>query len=356
MGTCICQRIFVPIKSVSSPLDKAGLALQCAAWRVLAVLSKEQGVKNRKESFESSFGLLMKIRRSIDLGPEHLFQDPHLRSRIRMLAARPSEFRSILLCGPSSTGKRAFAVLVWNSAKDIKRPFVQARSSYIQSEASLKRLFDIAEGGDLFLGEIADLSPSLRNALRRLSSERTQVRLMASTKTPAQDSLSDPLFSVILSIAPLRSRKDDIRSIVAHMLRRRGMVCSPQAMEVFLQREWKGEIPELAECIFKSYCFAKKRGRLHITVEDLAWSLKCSHIDLLHFESLLQPSVQNSLVKKGLKEFLRDVEAILIFIGLADSKGCTSTLARELQIPLTTLLGRKNYLRSRLKDLEEMMN
>ncbi len=145
--------------------------------------------------------------------------------------------------------------------------------------------------------------------------------------------------------------------IVSTLLARHGaMTCSLAAMEVFLSSEWHEEFPQLSDCIFKSSWFARGDNRTCITKEDALGSLAAQHVDLWFIQSLMSPVVRYNLARKGLRTFLRDLEAVMIATGLAENHGNLSQLAKHYQLPINTLVSRCKGLKDHLQALQEIMD
>ena len=182
---------------------------------------------------------------------------------------------TVLIRGDRGTGKEmvATALLSGSSRKD--KPYIAVNCAAMPSEIFESELFghekgsftgayqsregkfEYADGGTMFLDEIADmplhLQPKLLRAIeygtfQRVGSNETlgvDVRLMAATsrdlKTLADEGsfryeLYDRLNVVALDIPPLRERRDDIPLLVRHFLDGRQEI-DDGAMECFYAYE-----------------------------------------------------------------------------------------------------------------------
>jgi transcriptional regulator with PAS, ATPase and Fis domain len=69
----------------------------------------------------------------------------------------------------------------------------------------------------------------------------------------------------------------------------------------------------------------------------------------------MSSSLLKKLSERGLKFFLRDIEAMTLALGLAENEGNLSKLARDLQVPITTLVGRCKVLKEKISEFQGMM-
>ena len=227
---------------------------------------------------------------------------------------------NVLICGESGTGKELVARAIhYNSARSAL-PFVAVNCSAVpetllESElfghikgsftgaiSNKAGLFEVANGGTIFLDEIGDTTPTIQVKLLRVIQEREfrrvggaqdikgDVRIVAATNKDLEKGVADGSFRedlyyrldvIPIRLPPLRLRSGDIPLLVAHFLTRFSKesgkpvpTLSPEAMQVLLGHEWRGNVRELENLIERVVAFstggtvteADMRGWLHRTV------------------------------------------------------------------------------------------
>ncbi len=201
----------------------------------------------------------------------------------------------VLIGGENGTGKElvARAIHLWSARAN--RPFVTVNcaaspETLIESElfghekgsftgaTSMKRgQFEQADGGTLFLDEIADMSLNTQAKVLRVLQEqqftrvggtkllKVDVRVLAASnkdllKAIEKNAFREDLFYrlnvVPIIVPPLRERRDDIPLLVRHFMKvhaeeqgLRMKEVSPEAMAVFQEYDWPGNIRELRNLI-----------------------------------------------------------------------------------------------------------
>ena len=168
------------------------------------------------------------------------------------------------------------------------------RGSFSGAVADTSGLFRAADGGTVFLDEVAELPLALQVKLLRVLQER-QVRPVGSTKTfpfdtrlvaatnrPLEDAVRQGLFRadlyyrlnvVRVVLPPLRERREDIPALVSHVLRdlnerfgRRVRGVSEEAMEALLAYDFPGNVRELEHLLERALALG---ARDEIGPEDL---------------------------------------------------------------------------------------
>ncbi len=209
---------------------------------------------------------------------------------------------SVLIQGESGTGKELIALAIHNNSARRDKPFIRAdcatyAEGVLESElfghekgaftnAIRERMgrFELANGGTIFLDEIGDISPQTQLKLLRVLQDKTfervggsrpitvDVRIIAATNKNLEEATRKGTFRqdlyyrinvVPIYLPPLRERREDIPDLAYHFIRKlSGKVSnrikriSPEAMELLINYEWRGNIRELEHTIERAMVFA----------------------------------------------------------------------------------------------------
>jgi DNA-binding NtrC family response regulator len=208
-------------------------------------------------------------------------------------AVAPTDM-SVLIQGESGTGKELIASELHQSSVRKQRNFValdcctlqeklfeselfgHERGSFTGAHQQKKGLIEGAEGGTLFLDEIGEIEAPIQAKLlrvletgqfRRLGGTKdlkADVRILAATNRNLEQmsktgefrlDLYYRLSTFVLSIPPLRERRDDIPSLVKHFIqnhsfsRRINKSVTKTAINSLVSYEWPGNIRELKNVV-----------------------------------------------------------------------------------------------------------
>jgi len=210
-----------------------------------------------------------------------------------------SEASTVLLQGESGTGKDLFAQAIHYESSRATRPFMpinctalpedlleselmgHEKGAFTDAKAAKKGLFEIADGGTVFLDEIGDMKPGLQAKLLRFIETKTfrrvgghrdiqvDVRIVAATNRDLDRLVREGRFRedlffrlnvVPIRIPPLRERPEDILPIARHFLaefardfRRPVPVLSDLACRRLLAHPWPGNVRELRNAIERAF-------------------------------------------------------------------------------------------------------
>jgi two-component system NtrC family response regulator len=219
---------------------------------------------------------------------------------------------TVLISGGSGTGKELVARAIHANSPRRHRPFVaincgaipenlveselfgHEKGSFTGAHAQRKGRLEIADGGTVFLDEIAELTPAIQVKLLRVLQERQlervggreliplDVRILAATNQDIKratiegkfrEDLYYRLVVVSIEIPPLRERPEDLRALAARFLdrlsteykvrRRRFSADGLTAMHAY---SWPGNVRELENRIRRAVIMAEGR---RITAADL---------------------------------------------------------------------------------------
>lgn len=288
--------------------------------------------------------------------------------KLRDLVSQVAETQStVLVLGETGTGKELVAKAIHQNSLRKNELMVTVNCAalppdLIESElfghekgsftgASERRIgkWELAENGTLFLDEIGELPLSLQAKLLRALQEKeieriggntiikTNVRVIAATNKDLAEEVrqgrfrSDLFFRLNvfpITIPPLRERKQDIRALVAHFLKKhalrsgqKALRISGKVMKTIMAHSWHGNVRELENLIERSILMTSGRviDQVFLSVED----------------QILDSIMVGNRVKT-IDEVVR--EHILQVLKLCDGKvSGPGGAAQMLQIPPTTL-------------------
>jgi two-component system, NtrC family, response regulator AlgB len=252
------------------------------------------------------------LHHSINGLPLLTTRSPQFRSLIETAYAAASSDATILLTGESGTGKNVLARQIheWSSRHD--KPFVVVNCTTLSDQLLESELFghtkgsftgaikdkpgllEAADGGSVFLDEIAELQPSLQSkflrflqdeGFERAGGEQTiqvNARIIAATNRNLREEISATRFRgdlyyrlnvINIRLPPLRERLEDVLPLAEVCLaeaaarnRRCGLRLSDEAREALLAYSWPGNIRELRNLIERAVVLS--RGGL-LRKEDL---------------------------------------------------------------------------------------
>jgi PAS domain S-box-containing protein len=276
----------------------------------------------------------------------------------------------ILITGESGTGKEVLAQAIHNAGDRAAGPFVTVNCAalspslleselfgYIEGAFTGARkggkvgLLEIADGGTIFLDEIAELTREMQGRFLRVLQERTIRRVGDNQETPLdirvitatnrdlsrmaeennfRQDLYYRLWVLNIHIPPLREREIDIRVLAEHLLAQcskktlRRLEFVPEVYESFSKYSWPGNVREL----------------IH-TIEFAAQMADESVIMPRHLPGALNPeSIPDRLQTGKLSELVRGFERMVITGRLkyyGKSTEAKKSIARDLGISKATL-------------------
>jgi transcriptional regulator with GAF, ATPase, and Fis domain len=205
--------------------------------------------------------------------------------------------KPILIQGETGTGKELVARALHACSPIATKPLVtincaalpeslleselfgHERGSFTGAVAAKSGLFEVADGGTLFIDEMGEMPGGLQakllrvledGSMRRVGSvkeRRVNVRLLAATnkdlaKETREGRFREDLYYRInvmcLQLPPLRERVGDIPLLVNHFLGP-GWTISPEAMKVLEQYSWPGNVRQLINAIERAKILADER-------------------------------------------------------------------------------------------------
>jgi DNA-binding NtrC family response regulator len=275
---------------------------------------------------------------------------------------------TVLITGPSGTGKELVANFIYKNSDRRDEPFVTVNcasipDTLIESELfgyekgaftdarSMKQgIVEIANKGTLFLDEVGDISPIVQPKILRFiqSGEFRRVggnavlkadcRILSATNKNLSEEVKEKRFRedllyrlnvITIELPSLRQRKEDVPLLVASFLTSRmktkvSKTISPKAMEVLMGYDWPGNIRELENVIERAAILCRDN-----TIEPQDLSLPTAVMSL--------PSGASGDNKIGMAIPIKEIEHMHIEGVLKAFRGNKSESAKVLGISLKTL-------------------
>lgn len=231
-------------------------------------------------------------------------ESPGMKELFRLINRVGPTDKAILIQGESGTGKELVARAIQQCSRRADRPFVTVncaalpeqlveselfgheKGSFTGATATKPGLFEVADGGTLFVDEIGELPGALQpkllrvledGSLRRVGSHRERrvnVRIIAATNRDMEEEIAAGRFRedlyyrinvMSLVLPPLRERRDDIPLLINHFLEA-GWEIEPDARQALLSYDWPGNVRQLINAIERATIMADDQ---HITLDDL---------------------------------------------------------------------------------------
>jgi DNA-binding NtrC family response regulator len=239
---------------------------------------------------------------------------PAIRRVVQLLEKVAPTDSIVLVCGASGTGKELVARALHSNSPRHDRPLVTINCAALQETLLESELFghekgaftgavlakqglvEVAEGGTLFIDEIAEMAPGLQAKLLRVLENgcyrrvggtqelHADVRVVAATNKTLEEEVKANRFRedlyyrlnvLTIALPLLRERRQDIPELVEHFLSTRQLGptryrIQPEALEVLVQHDWPGNVRELANVLERAQILAEEHL---ITLDDLPESL-----------------------------------------------------------------------------------
>jgi DNA-binding NtrC family response regulator len=255
---------------------------------------------------------------------------------------------TVLIEGESGTGKELTANVIHNNSDRKNGPFIPVNcgaiaESLLESElfghvkgaftgASKNSigLFKAAEGGTIFLDEIAEVSPAVQVSLLRVLQEKKvrpvgdtretdiDVRVIAATNKNLNDAINNHLFRedlyyrlnvISITMPPLREIREDIPLLVNHFIAKHNRhdtasppEVSPEAMAKLMAYHWPGNVRQLENVIQRAFALGATEV---LQVDDLPNEIiqssgKHSRPEVnLNLKALEKRAIQQALQRTG---------------------------------------------------------
>lgn len=305
------------------------------------------------------------LRRAIEqkyTSDDIVSKSKHLREILELLPDIAESDSSVLIEGPSGTGKELVARAIHNLSSRADKPIVVINCAALPDNLLESELFGykagaftdakkdkpgkivMAEGGTLFLDEIGEIPQFLQAKLLRFLQEkeyeplgavgamRADVRIVAATNKDLLVEVNEGRFRgdlyyrlnvINISLPALTERREDIPLLIRHFIRKFNAIkgkdvegVSDEVMNILMEYEYPGNIRELENAIEHAFAMCKE-----------------SYIQRKHLPARFRAADRPSL---GFST-LEDVERHFIQLALERHEANRSKAARELGIDPSTL-------------------
>ncbi len=271
-----------------------------------AILKNRQGnVVGGVETFQD-LSQIEELRK--ELTGRHTFEDiigrsPSMLRLFELLPQLAASSSTVLIEGPSGTGKELFARAIHNLSPRKKKKFVAVNcaalpDSLLESELFGHKAgaftdarrdkpgrFKLADGGTIFLDEIGDISPALQVRLLRVLQERqieplgstqpetVDVRVVAATNRQLKHLVQEGTFRedlfyrirvIHIALPELKERREDIPLLVDHLVAKFNRLqdrdiagVSDETMRQLMTHPFPGNVRELENIIEQAFVLCR---------------------------------------------------------------------------------------------------
>src|SRR5581483_422542 len=284
---------------------------------------------------------------------------------------------TVLILGESGTGKEVAARSLHAASQRRDRPFIPVNCGAIPADllesemfghekgaftgavGSRAGMFQLANGGSIFLDEISEMSPVLQVKLLRVLQDkeirpvgsdrasRVEVRVVAATNKDLAAQVERGLFRedlfyrlevIPIALPPLRERRSDIPLLVRHFLdrhnaKRSGMkvTITEEAMVHLWEYDWPGNVRELENLIERLVILSEDGV---VRTENLPSNIR----SFISEKKIPRPVMTDEGL--DLTNAVEEFENRLIEEALRRTKGNKQAAARLLGLKRTTLVAK----------------
>ena len=302
---------------------------------------------------------------------EFVGDSPALRSVLELIAKVSQTESTVLIQGESGVGKelaaraihrdsprrdRALIVVDCTSLQEFllqSELFGHERGAFTGALARKHGLFEVADGGSVFLDEIGEISLPLQARILRVLDTgtfrrvggvrdvRVDVRVICATNRDLYQMVQEGTFRpdlyyrinvVSFTLPPLRERRSDVPMLAKYFAQnspvtgKRPVTFSPEAMAMLQSYGWPGNIRELHNVIERALILSDGQD---VTVDDLPGNLRQEGATLIQELTSSRPSLaalERTYITRLLDEFGGHRARVAEVLGISER-----TLYRKLK-------------------------
>jgi two-component system response regulator AtoC len=283
---------------------------------------------------------------------------------------------TVLIQGENGTGKELIANAIHFNSPNLKKPFIKLNCGVLAENLLESELFghvkgaftgaikdkigrfELANGGTLFLDEIGDISLNMQVKLLRVLQEgefervggtetiKVDVRIITATNRDLEARIQDGKFRqdlyyrlnvIPIHVPPLRERKDDIKLLVEHFIKKFEELHQKEiksidkdAIVALEDYDWPGNIRELENYVERSIVLNKTGS---ITKSDFPQAIAQSQKTFVEYDE-----------SKGLGGAVDLFERQLILSELKRNSGNKAKTASSFKVNRSTFMSKlKKY-------------
>ena len=276
-------------------------------------------------------------------------RNPKMQEIFKLIGRIAPTDATVLIQGESGTGKELIADAIQRHSLVSDKPFVKINcgalsESVLESEifghekgsftgagSRRKGLFEIADGGTVYLDEINSMPQSLQIRLLRILQKQSffrvggvtpvnvNVRVIASANKDIEKEMESGNFRedlyyrlcvVRISIPPLRERKDDIDPLIDYFLQKyspsNNIMITTESRDTLRSYTWPGNIRELENTIYSAIVTANNNvlDIKHLPFQSETPQEQNSFISLITGETSFKQAI-NHVEREIIEEALR---------------------------------------------------
>jgi two-component system, NtrC family, response regulator AlgB len=298
-------RLPVILMTAYGTVESAVAAMKSGAYDYVTKpfsLEQIQHIVGRALEVESLRAEVNLLRDAIQDQPLLDSRSPVMRHLLEVASQAAASEATILLMGESGTGKNVLAKQIHRRSRRADGPFVVVNCTTLSENLLESELFghmkgsftgafkdkpgrlEAANGGTVFLDEVADLTPALQTKFLRFVQEQcfervggdqtiqVDTRIIAASNRDLlaevrahhfREDLFYRLNVIALYVPPLRKRREDVLALAEHFLstaairnHRPGLRFSPEAAAAIKHYWWPGNIRELRNAVERASILA----------------------------------------------------------------------------------------------------